>query len=188
MPISNLKCPHCQTSYSLGRLLGHKFGGRFCHGCKSRLAFTPESSRRVGAWCGLVNFALLFPLAVTFGTTLFYSWPFWIGLVVFAPVAGGVLASRVAVFAPHEQVRAQRRRIELFPNLSRRDRWILVVHYSLIIPLFALVLLRLMPEWLLLPWALTACVVSIFALPILWRKYFGKHGMLRGAGFGNPSH
>jgi hypothetical protein len=142
----------------------------------------------MGAWCGVMNVALLLPLAFIFGKELFYSWSFWIGLVAFGGIAGAVIAARVCSFAPYEQVRAQRWRIEIFPNLSRRDRWILVLHYSLFIPLVALVSLRLMPDWLLMPLALIYFVVSIFALPILWRRYFGEHGMLRGAGSGGHSH
>ena len=179
MNISKLTCPHCQSPYSLWRVI-IRFRSHVCPRCKSKLAFTIESAQRLGATLGLIGTVILMPIIFIGGTNIIRSWIFWLFLVVFSHFAGGVISAFVCQFAPYEQVRTSAKRWQLFTNVSPRHRRFLLLEFT-VFPACMILLLfaRSLPIWLVLGVSLVVIVVGVLGAIAGWHLFFGERGILR---------
>ncbi len=181
MHISKLTCPHCQSPYPLWRVL-IRCRSHVCPRCKSKLAFTIESAQRLGATGGLIGAVILVPIILICGPNIIHSWVFWLFLVVFSYVAGGVIRAFVCRFAPYEQVRASAKRWELFANVSPRHRQFLLLGFSVLLAYMILALFA--RYWPILIWLVAGMSPVVMVAGILssiagWHWLFGERGILR---------
>jgi hypothetical protein len=179
MQLSNLTCPHCQSPYPFWRVI-IRFRSHVCPRCKNKLAFTIESAQRLGATAGLVSAAVLMPIVFIRGADVIRSWSFWVFLVVFSYLTGGVIAAFVCRFAPYEQVRTRAKRWQFFTNVSPRHRRFLLLEFT-VFPACMILLLyaRSLPIWLVLGVSVVVIVVGVLGSIASWHLFFGERGILR---------
>ena len=182
MRASNLICPHCQTRLSAWRVM-FALRSLVCPVCGTKLAFSPESSARIGAVGGIVFAVLLMPLLPQL-INVVRSWYFWVLLCIGSYLIGGIVTALVGRLIVYEDA------LEAYKNWSwfrgkpdwQRKVW-LVTAIGVPVCGALLLLAPLLSIWLAVAITGLMGVFVILGLIVLWRRLFGKSGILRRSRF-----
>jgi len=164
MRASNLICPHCQTRLSAWRVM-FALRSLVCPVCGTKLAFSPESSARIGAVGGIVFAVLLMPLLPQL-INVVRSWYFWVLLCI-----GSYL---IGAYKNWSWFRCK-------PVWQRKVRLVTAIGVPVCGAL--LFLAPLLSIWLAVAITGLMGVFVILGLIVLWRRLFGKSGILRRSRF-----
>ena len=182
MRTSNLICPHCQTRLSAWRVM-FALRSLICPVCGTKLAFSPESSARIGAVGGIVFAVLLMPLLPHLINVVRPCY-FWVLLCIGSYLIGGIVTALVGRLIAYEDA------LEAYKNWSwfrckpvwQRKVW-LVTAIGVPVCGALLFLAPLLSIWLAVAITGLMGVFVILGLIVLWRRLFGKSGILRRSRF-----
>ena len=182
MRTSNLICPHCQTRLSAWRVITAR-RSLICPVCKTRLAFSPETAARTGAILGGVLVVALIPL-LPYLTILVRSWYFWVFLVIGAEVVGRVVPALAGRLIEYEEALTAYKNWSWFRGKPDWQRKVWLVT-AIGVPVCGVLLFfaPLLSIWLAVAITGLMGVFVILGLVVLWRRLFGKSGILRRSRF-----